>query len=101
MVDLARTKARKRSENPDENEIINTEPYPLVMDAPFSNVDEIHIENIAKILPDIAEQVILIIMEKDWNNSKHILEDKLGAKYEIIKFENKETFSKVKGDCYV
>jgi DNA sulfur modification protein DndD len=50
-----------------------TEPYPLVMDAPFSNADEIHINNISSIIPDIAEQVILIVMRKDWKFAQEAL----------------------------
>ena len=34
------------------------------MDAPFSNVDEIHIGNICKILPHTANQVIMAVMKK-------------------------------------
>ena len=73
LVDLARQKARKSDIDSnedmdiigDDGEMeINTEPYPLVMDAPFSNVDEIHINNIAKVLPEVAEQVIIILMKK-------------------------------------
>lgn len=79
LVDLARQKARKSDIDSnedmdiigDDGEMeINTEPYPLVMDAPFSNVDEIHINNIAKVLPEVAEQVIIILMKKDWEFAK-------------------------------
>jgi DNA sulfur modification protein DndD len=62
LVDLARCKAEQKDEDGTE---YSTEPYPLVMDAPFSNTDEKHIENISKVIPQIAEQVILIVMEKD------------------------------------
>ena len=65
------------------------------MDAPFSNVDEIHIENIVKIIPNVAEQVVLILMEKDWNYAKETLSDKIGYIYEINKVGNSETYSKL------
>lgn len=60
---------------------INPEPYPLVMDAPFSNVDEGHIRNISKILPRVAEQVIMMIMFKDWEHVKPEIKETIGKQY--------------------
>lgn len=74
--------------------IVNTEDsetsvgpqyYPLVLDAPFSNVDEIHIQNVCRILPDSAEQVIIAIMKKDWDQAEIIMAPFAGKCYEIIK----------------
>lgn len=93
LVDLARNKARQ-NENDDVS--ISTEPYPIVMDAPFSNVDEIHIGNISTILPNTAEQVILIVMKKDWEYAREKMLDKVGASYIIEKVNNSETFSKIR-----
>lgn len=93
LVDLARRKARQ-TENDDVS--ISTEPYPIVMDAPFSNVDEIHIGNISTILPETAEQVILIVMKKDWEYAREKMIDKVGASYIIEKVNNSETFSKIR-----
>ena len=85
IVDLARRKAKEqKSDDPDVVEY-STEPYPVVMDAPFSNADEIHIANISKVLPQVAEQVILIVMKKDWEHAKPMMNDKVGMIYEIEK----------------
>lgn len=78
----------------DLNLELDTEPYPLVMDAPFSNVDEIHVENVSRILPEIAEQVIMFIMNKDWNYAQRVLADKVAAKYELEKVS--ETYTIIK-----
>lgn len=59
--------------------------YPLVMDAPFSNVDEIHIDNICKILPKTANQVIMAVMQKDWEYASINLGQFVGKSYMIIK----------------
>lgn len=101
LVDLARQKIQDASSGT-EDELDkelrdNTEPYPLVMDAPFSNADEIHISNISRIIPDIAEQVILIVMKKDWDIAKESLEEKVGRRYLIEKINNSETNSIVRG----
>ncbi|MGV8155002.1 MAG: AAA family ATPase [Alkaliphilus sp.] len=94
LVDLARERARMREGDPDN--ILHSEPYPLVMDAPFSNTDELHIGNIARVLPDSAEQVILILMNKDWEHAEKSLKDRVGAKYIIEKVDNSETYSCIK-----
>ena len=98
LVDLARKAANGSGDNGinGEGDIFKTEPYPIVMDAPFSNVDEIHIKNISKILPDIAEQVILIIMEKDWAYAQGTMGDKVGASYRIEKVDNSDTYSTIR-----
>lgn len=59
--------------------------YPLVMDAPFSNVDEIHIDNICKILPNTANQVIMAVMQKDWEYASVNLNKYVGKSYTITK----------------
>ena len=59
--------------------------YPLVMDAPFSNVDEIHIDNICKILPKTANQVIMAVMQKDWEFAATNLNEYVGRSYRIEK----------------
>lgn len=59
--------------------------YPLVMDAPFSNVDEIHIDNICKILPNTANQVVMAVMQKDWEYAATNLEKYVGKSYAIEK----------------
>lgn len=64
---------------------IPTEPYPLVMDAPFSNADETHTANISKILPEVAEQVIMFVMQKDWNYAQPVMANKIGATYQLQK----------------
>lgn len=72
---------------------LSSEPYPLVMDAPFSNADEIHTANIARVLPDIADQVIMFVMKKDWNYAEKVMNDRVGKKYHLNKIS--ETYTKI------
>lgn len=65
--------------------------YPLVLDAPFSQADEKHIPAISKLLSNNAEQIILVVMEKDWNYAKDILSDKVGKKYRLKKISETHT----------
>ena len=63
----------------------NSNSYPLVLDAPFSQADEKHIPQISKLISDNAEQIILIVMKKDWNYAEKILQSKVGAFYDLEK----------------
>lgn len=82
LVDLA--KEALSSEKSKEADI-GPQYYPLVMDAPFSNVDETHIRNISKILPASAEQVIIAVMQKDWEPAAEIMNSVVGKSYRIEK----------------
>lgn len=59
--------------------------YPLVMDAPFSNMDETHIRNVSELLPKSAEQVIIAVMQKDWEPAADIMAPIVGKSYIIEK----------------
>ena len=69
----------------DDSDMKLGQVYPLVMDAPFSNVDEIHIDNICKILPNTANQVIMAVMQKDWEYASNNLKQFVGKSYKIEK----------------
>ena len=69
----------------DDSEMKLGQDYPLVMDAPFSNVDEIHIDNICKILPHVANQIIMAVMKKDWDYASTNLNQHVGKSYIIRK----------------
>ena len=68
----------------DEDGVIS-EPYPLVMDAPFSNADATHIKNISKILPIFAQQVIIALMDKDWEVARENISPYVAKIYRICK----------------
>lgn len=84
IVDLARKKAQIKGDDLD-NVQYSSEPYPIVMDAPFSNADDKHIANISKVLPQVAEQVILVVMNKDWEYAQSNMNHKVGILYQIEK----------------
>ena len=86
--------AKQRANSSNNENLEKVEPYPIVMDAPFSNADEIHIENISKVLPSVAEQVILVVMQKDWEYAKKTITNKTAMIYEIEKFN--ETNSSIR-----
>ncbi|WP_052475825.1 hypothetical protein [Cohnella kolymensis] len=95
LVDLARGKIN--SNTGDEDLALSSEPYPLVMDAPFSNADEKHVSTISKILPEIAEQVIMVVMAKDWGYAETVMGGKVGKKYMLVKESETLTYIKEVG----
>ncbi len=70
-----------------------SEPYPLAMDAVFSNTDEKHILNICSQLPSMSEQAVLALMDKDWQFAKETLSEHVGKAYRIDKIS--ESYSKI------
>ena len=72
----------------------NSNSYPLVLDAPFSQADEKHVPAISKLIADNAEQIILVVMRKDWNYAKNILNNKVGKSYILVKETETHTFIK-------
>ena len=69
----------------DDQEMKLGQVYPLVMDAPFSNLDETHINNICNILPDTANQVIIAVKDIDWKYASVNLSKYVGKSYVIEK----------------
>lgn len=88
LVDLAKDKTLKVGEDKLENE-----PYPLILDAPFSNADEEHIKNISRELPMVAEQVIMFVMKKDWRYAETVILDKVNQMYSLEK--HSDTYSTI------
>ena len=92
--------AKENMLNHDENDILEDEEidsiYPLVMDAPFSKTDDEHIENICKALPLYCNQIIMFVMQKDFEKADRVISDQIGKKYIITKIS--ETEGKVEPD---
>ncbi len=76
---------KKRKQQSSQNDGIELEPetLPIVLDGPFSKLGAENIELIAKVLPKIADQVIIFMLEKDWEYTK--LDDYVGSRYRIEK----------------
>lgn len=89
LVSIAKEKVV--TELGDQDYDLSSEPYPLVMDAPFSNTDETHIANISKELPEASEQVIMFVMNKDWRYAKPVLEGRVGASYVLSKISEQHS----------
>lgn len=59
----------KRRQQSSENNKEGILKLPLVLDAPFSNLSNENTNLVAEKLPDFAEQVIIFMLDKDWEAS--------------------------------
>ena len=71
--------ARKSQEG--DNEMLASEPYPLVMDAPLSAFDKKRIQTVCEVLPEVAEQVIIFIKDTDGDLADTYLGSKVGKRF--------------------
>lgn len=56
--------------------------FPIVMDSPFGNLSGIHKTNVAKGLPLLASQVIVIVSDEQWNGTvEENLAERVNAVY--------------------
>lgn len=77
-----RKKAQKNKQAAEESDTL-----PIVLDGPFSKLGDENIGLIAKVLPEVSEQVIIFMLKKDWQYTK--LDEFVGASYVIEKDEDK------------
>lgn len=67
-----------------ENEMLLSESYPLVMDAPLSKLDKKRIASVCSVMPKIAKQVVIMIKDTDGELAHQYLRDKVGYFYEVV-----------------
>ena len=83
--------AKENNEEADSEMKLESEAYPLVMDAPLSAFDKKRVSNVCDSIPNIAEQVIMFSFDKDAEIAKKNMGAKLGKSYEFIKNDEFET----------
>ena len=71
------------NESDEDETTARNEPYPLILDGPFSHTDGKHIENMCALMPQVANQVIIAISRKDWQITKPYLDEKVAKVYEM------------------
>lgn len=79
--------SRKRKAAKEGREEVASDTLPIVLDGPFSKLGDENIKLIAKVLPEVSEQVIIFMLRKDWEYTG--LDAYVGASYSIDKEEEK------------
>lgn len=90
ILDIAKNNIRSGEE------LLQGDTYPLVMDAPLSDFDKTRIGTICNLLPDVAEQVIIVIKDTDGDLAEQHMASRIGARYTIVK--NRDYDSQIKKD---
>ncbi len=71
----------------EEKQGIVSDTLPIVLDGPFSKLGAENISLIAKVLPEVSEQVIIFMLKKDWSYTG--LDEFVGESYYIKKEADK------------
>lgn len=72
-------------------ELLTSDSYPLVMDAPLSSFDKRRIKTVCELIPTIAEQVIIFIKDTDGEFAEEYMSNKIGSHYTLDKRNEFET----------
>ena len=88
IIKMAR---ENRTANNEDAQLLSSEPYPLVMDAPLSTFDKRRIKTVCESLPNIAEQVIIFIKDTDGELAEDYMGDKIGSRHQFDKKNEFET----------
>jgi DNA sulfur modification protein DndD len=86
-----------RKNNNQENTMIVSEPYPLVMDAPLSAFDKTRIKTVCEVLPKVAEQVIIFIKDIDGELAEMHMNERIGMRATFTKVNEFETYIQERG----
>ena len=80
--------------------------YPIVMDSPYGNLDPEYREKVANYIPNLAEQVIIMVSNSQWKGEvESSVKGKMGKEYTLIyhtqhKKEDTKTASVIGGEKY-
>ena len=75
---------------------LTEEPFPIVMDTAFGRLSRKHRENITRIIPNIANQLVLFVTDEELQGqAKTNLASQIGAEYEL-EFDRESKTSKIK-----
>ena len=88
IIKMAR---ENRNANDDDDQLLSSEPYPLVMDAPLSAFDKRRIKTVCEALPETAEQVIIFIKDTDGELAEEYMGNRIGSRHQFDKKNEFET----------
>ena len=80
-----------RNATDEEAQLLSSEPYPLVMDAPLSAFDKRRIKTVCEALPETAEQVIIFIKDTDGELAEDYMGNRIGSRHYFDKKNEFET----------
>lgn len=80
-----------RNASNQDAQLLSSEPYPLVMDAPLSAFDKRRIKTVCEALPETAEQVVIFIKDTDGELAEVHMGSRIGSRHSFDKVNEFET----------
>ena len=79
--------------------------FPIVMDSPFGSLDEIYRRQIAKIVPELANQLVILVTKTQWRGEVEAeMAGRVGKEYVLTYYSSKpdceEDSIDISGICY-
>jgi len=79
--------------------------FPLVMDSPFGSLDEIYRRQVAKLLPELADQLMVMASKTQWRGEvEEEMRDRIGREYVLVYHSAKEEVQtdsiRISGETY-
>lgn len=76
--------ARERYESNDDPQFFSGGIYPIIMDSPFGALDDEHRRQVSDVLPEMAEQVVVLVTDSQWRGPvANELSDLAGREYHL------------------
>ena len=88
IIKMAR---ENRNATDEDAQLLSSEPYPLVMDAPLSAFDKRRIKTVCEALPETAEQVVIFIKDTDGELAEDYIGARIGSRHQFDKKNEFET----------
>ncbi|URD53065.1 AAA family ATPase [Chroococcidiopsis sp. CCNUC1] len=68
----------------------DTSTFPIVMDSPFGSLDEIYRRQIAKVIPKLANQLIVLVTKTQWRGEVEAeMSSRIGKQYVLTYYSSK------------
>lgn len=76
--------ARERYESSSDSQYFSGGIYPIVMDSPFGALDDDHRRQVSRVVPQMAEQVVVLVTDSQWRGPvANELSDLAGRQYRL------------------
>ena len=70
--------------------VTDSSTFPIVMDSPFGSLDEIYRKHIAKIIPELANQLVVLVTKTQWRGEvEDEMSHRIGREYVLIYYSSK------------
>ncbi|MBE9190844.1 AAA family ATPase [Gloeocapsopsis crepidinum LEGE 06123] len=70
--------------------VADSSTFPIVMDSPFGSLDETYRRQIAKIIPRLADQLIVLVTNTQWRGEVEAeIKNKIGSEYVLTYYSSK------------